>query len=365
MRVLFVNENLGGHATLHLHLARALEQRDDVQAEFLHVPAPRLARRVVGASVPGLARWDADLQPARAKLAAAAWVRRRLRDRAADFDVVHFYSHNSALLARDAVAGRPWVVSTDSTNEINAVTLHYRDPGRFTAASTRLIRRFEDPVIAEATSVVAHSAFVARSLSQDYGRTDVPVIPFGIMPPEASVRRETPTTPVITFIGKTMAGKGGDLLLRAFARLSRPAELVLVTRESVSPRPGVTVINDLTPGDPRLSEVLSRTTVLAMPSKVDTFGYASLEAMAHGAAVVASTVGAHDELIVDGETGLLVEPDDEDALVAALDLLVGDPGRAAAMGAAGRERFAERFDARTTTAALLDVLHDAAGTRRS
>ena len=361
MRVLFVNENLGGHATMHLHLARALEERSDVEAEFLHVPAPTLGRRIVSASVPGLARWDADLQPARAKLAAAAWVRRHLRERVADFDVVHFYSHNSALLARETVAGRPWVVSTDSTNEINAVTLPYRSAGRLTAASTRLIRRFEDPVISEATAVVAHSAFAARSLRDDYGRSDVPVVPFGIMPPAVPIERTTPTTPVITFVGKTLAGKGGEMLLRAFARLSRPAELVLVTWEDVAPQPGVTVVNDIHPGDPRLSEILSRTTVLAIPSKVDTFGYASLEAMAHGVAVVASTVGAHDELIADGETGLLVDPDDEDALVLALDTLVGDPARAAAMGAAGRERFAGRFDARITTAQLVDVLHETVG----
>ncbi len=351
---------------MHLHLARALSEHAHVDADFLNVPAPSFLRRVAGASVPGLSRIDADLQPLRAKLAAAAWVRRRLRERAAAYDVVHLYSHNSALLARGALDGLPWVISTDSTNEFNGVTLPYRDPGRGTPTTIALTRRFEDPVIAGATRVVAHSAWVARALRDDYGRTDdIPVIPFGIMPPDVPPTRPLPATPVITFIGNSLAGKGGDLLLRAYERLSLPAELVLVTRESVAPRPGLTVINDLRPGDPRLSEILARTTVLSIPSKVDTFGYASLEAMAHGVAVVASTVGAHTEIIAHGETGLIVEPDDEDGLVEALEKILADPALAASMGAAGRARFAERYDARKTTASLVDVLHEAVETHRS
>ena len=59
MRALFVNENLGGHATVHLNLRRALRARPDVDARFYDVPAPGLVRKLAAAPVPGLAGLDA------------------------------------------------------------------------------------------------------------------------------------------------------------------------------------------------------------------------------------------------------------------------------------------------------------------
>ena len=99
MRVLFVNENIGGHATVHLNLERALSGHPEIEATFLHVPRPPLGRRIVSASVPGLGRLDLDLQPLRAQLAVSAFVRRRLLNIVADFDVIHVYTHNAALLS--------------------------------------------------------------------------------------------------------------------------------------------------------------------------------------------------------------------------------------------------------------------------
>jgi alpha-maltose-1-phosphate synthase len=360
MRVLFVNENLGGHATMHLNLRAVLSERDDISADFLDVPAPTLGRRLAAAAVPGLGHLDADLQPLRAKLAAARWVRRRLAERVDDYDVIHLYTQNAALLSRELLRGRAWVVSTDSTNEVNAVTLPYRRQGLGTPLTTALIRRFEDPVLLSATRVVAQSGWVAEDLRERYGRPGpIPVIPFGILPPPDEPAAPRPAEPLITFVGATMAAKGGDLLLRAFDRLPPGPRLVLVTRDPVAPGPRVEVIRDMVPGDPRLSDLLRRTTVLVAPSRVDTFGYAALEAMAHGVPVVASDVGAHAELVEHGATGLIVPQDDEGAVLAALRTMLADPDRAADMGRAGRDRFAEHFDARNTTQRLVEVLREA------
>jgi starch synthase len=54
-------------------------------------------------------------------------------------------------------------------------------------------------------------------------------------------------------------------------------------------------------------------------------------------------VGGIPEVVADGETGLLVPPEDPDALAAALNALLRDPGRARAMGQAGRERAVAEF----------------------
>ena len=84
-------------------------------------------------------------------------------------------------------------------------------------------------------------------------------------------------------------------------------------------------------------QLLSHATVFACPSTYEPLGIVNLEAMACGTAVVASAVGGIPEVVSDGETGLLVPPDDPAALATALNELLDDPGRAADMGRLGRE----------------------------
>ena len=69
-----------------------------------------------------------------------------------------------------------------------------------------------------------------------------------------------------------------------------------------------------------------------------------MEAQSQGLAVVATTVSAVPELVVDGETGLLVPPGDTDALAAALRRLIGDPALRATCGTAGAARVRAQFD---------------------
>jgi starch synthase len=83
--------------------------------------------------------------------------------------------------------------------------------------------------------------------------------------------------------------------------------------------------------------------------------------MACGTAVVASRVGGIPEVVADGETGLLVPPDDPDALAAALNALVRDPDRAAAMGRRGRERAAAEFDWTAIAAQTAALYRELAG----
>ena len=90
-------------------------------------------------------------------------------------------------------------------------------------------------------------------------------------------------------------------------------------------------------------QLLSHATVFACPSLYEPLGIVNLEAMACGTAVVASAVGGIPEVVSDGETGLLVPPDDPGALAAALNALLGDPARADALGRAGRERAVTEF----------------------
>lgn len=74
------------------------------------------------------------------------------------------------------------------------------------------------------------------------------------------------------------------------------------------------------------------------PMRNEGFGLTPLEAMASGAAVVATRTGAAPYLVAEGETGTIVPPDDLEALVAGIAALMADPARAAAMGRAGRAK---------------------------
>ena len=91
-------------------------------------------------------------------------------------------------------------------------------------------------------------------------------------------------------------------------------------------------------------QLLSHSTLFACPSVYEPLGIVNLEAMACGTAVVASKVGGIPEVVADGETGLLVPPDDPDALAESINALTRDRDRAKAMGAAGRERAQTQFD---------------------
>ncbi len=106
------------------------------------------------------------------------------------------------------------------------------------------------------------------------------------------------------------------------------------------------------PGD--IPALLRDASVVIVPSRVEPFGLVALEAAQAARPVVASRVGGLPETVLDGETGLLVSPDDPQAIAAAVRALVRDPRYATEIGLAARrrardhfswERFVGRYDA--------------------
>ena len=97
---------------------------------------------------------------------------------------------------------------------------------------------------------------------------------------------------------------------------------------------------------------LSTFDLCVVPSRVEAFPLVVVEAMLAGLPVVASEVGSVADAVVDGETGLLVPPDDADELASALRSLLGDPGRMRQMGLRGRERAKRHFTSDAMAAAF-------------
>ena len=83
--------------------------------------------------------------------------------------------------------------------------------------------------------------------------------------------------------------------------------------------------------------------VLILPTRSDAFANVILEAMAAALPVIATRVGGVAEAVVDGETGILVEPRQPDQLAAAIQLLANDRILAEGYGRAGRERALKNF----------------------
>ena len=167
-----------------------------------------------------------------------------------------------------------------------------------------------------------------------------------------------PGRPSVVFVGRITRQKGLPVLLRAAERLDPAVQLVLCAGQPDTPelaaevtalaahlqatRSGVTWLSGMLARE-EVIQILSHATVFACPSLYEPLGIVNLEAMACGAAVVASRVGGIPEVVADGQTGILVPPGDPAALAAGLNALALDRDRAAAMGRRGRERAVAEF----------------------
>jgi glycosyltransferase involved in cell wall biosynthesis len=144
--------------------------------------------------------------------------------------------------------------------------------------------------------------------------------------------------------------KGIDTALRALTQL--PAETVLVVLgegpqraelEALARSLGVAERTRFPGRVGDVAALLREAELLVHPARWEGFGLAILEAMLCGLPVVASRVSSLPELVADGETGILVPPDDPDALATALGILLEDRAQATQMAEAGRRRAREQF----------------------
>jgi glycosyltransferase involved in cell wall biosynthesis len=235
--------------------------------------------------------------------------------RRVDADLLHAHWLPSGWVA--ARTGKPYVVQVWGTD----VELARRAP--------RLARG----VLRGARLVIAASTALAES-ARALGAEEVRVIPSGVdLPPEVG---EEASPPEVLYAGRLSPEKGVEELVAAADGLK------LVVAGDGPQRARVPGALGFVPHD-ELQVLYARAAVVACPSRREGFGVACLEAMAHGRAVVATDVGGLRDLVVDGETGLVVPPRDPAALRAALDRLLADPALRRRLGSAGRRRAQERF----------------------
>ena len=183
---------------------------------------------------------------------------------------------------------------------------------------------------------------------------------------DAALRRHgiDPARPTVIYFCRITRQNGLPHLLGAARDLHADVQLVLCASAPDTPaiaeeveqavaalrttRTDVIWLRDQLPRED-LVALLSGATVFVCPSVYEPLGIVNLEAMACGVPVVASAVGGIPEVVVDGQTGILVDYDPrtpeqlDRGLAAALDRVLSDPVAAAEMGRRGRERAVEHF----------------------
>ena len=165
--------------------------------------------------------------------------------------------------------------------------------------------------------------------------------------------------------------KGLVPLLEAVAKLrtERDINLVVIGKPQPNGRVAKTLarlnLNDIVTtvsgvSDEELARLYGEAEVAVVPSLYEGFSLPAIEAMSCAVPVVATTGGALPEVVgIDGETGLLVTPDDPEALVVAVRRLLDDANLRKKIGDAGRERVVNRFTWQVTakgTAACYDAI---------
>ena len=263
----------------------------------------------------------------------------------------------------------------------HVVTTHSLEPLRPWKAEQlgggySLSRFCEETAIEAADAVIAVSKGMREDVLDCYPKVDhgrVHVIHNGIdpevykpTPSEAALTRlgVDPGVPFALFAGRVTRQKGLHLLLAAAHRINPRYQLVIVASSPDTPEIGAEVaalaervrsergnlvwIGRFIPLED-LIHLYTGAAVFVCPSVYEPFGLVNLEAMACETAVVASRVGGIPEIVVEGETGYLVDYDPEQtesfttALAARIDELLSDSGLATKMGKAGRERVMQHF----------------------
>lgn len=248
---------------------------------------------------------------------------------------------------------------------------HRRDP-RPVLASYRRVETLL-PRVRDTPFTIFQSAYM-RSLGMSNGIPSerCAAVPCFIEPPQGV----TPVgdRPVVCFAGRVVPSKGFDLLLRSLARIEDAWERLIVAGDGwhsarcqrLAARLGIGEKLELRgwtdPEGVRAAIVESR--VLAVPSRwAEPFGIVGLEAMALGRPVVATRAGGIPEWLDDGETGLMVPPNDSEAMADALSQLLTDQKFAQRLGEEGYRRVA-RFSPVAHLNALEDIYRDDARATR-
>lgn len=282
--------------------------------------------------------------------------RRIKTDIVVGFDLDGVFLRDGSFLHVAAIKG---VLADEATHEHGAK--------RITLA---VLARLEARHVRRCDRVITTSVYSSERIAEFYGTKLEKIFVVPELIDLASWRQGLAEAPLIEgpprilCVAHLYPRKGVDTLLRAFVHLQRRAVLRIV---GVGPERLRLehLARDLAIADrvhflgylplPALTAEYRNATIFALPTAQEGFGIVFLEAMASSLPVVAGRAAAVPEVVSEGVTGLLVDPNDEAALTNSLEKLLDDPALRDAMSSAGGLRV-QRYDAPVVARQFLEAI---------
>ncbi len=367
--LLFAAYMAGGNATILENLQGFIAKRFDVESAWLPIEMDSESQ-VVGKKPPR------SLIPGTVRNSLVTSSRIRALERnGSPFDAAYFFQQTICMLLWRFRSRVPYVIAMDGTPLWYAKKgLWYALPTGFDpkGLTSRVKHELTRRVYAGAFHLLPLSWSCRQSLIDDYGipADRITVAPPGIdvskyQPPDRAARREAERPLQVLLVGADFERKGGDLLV-ALAQDPgfRGVRFNLVTKTYRGPVvENVRIFDDLTSNSDRLVALFRDADVFALPTRADSHAIATLEAMATGLPVITTPVGGVPDVVVDGETGYLVAPDDIRALAERLRRLIQDRELRLRMGASARRRVESSFNAETIAESVAELMKRAAASR--
>jgi glycosyltransferase involved in cell wall biosynthesis len=356
-----VSQNLG-HAVHGQRLRRELSKYPDIEPAWMPILA-----------------WAPDLWQhlpvIKSNLTLLSGLRSRdqLRHQSGQFDALYCHTQEAAVLLGPYMKRIPTVLSLDATPiNMDSIGEAY-DHGQRSRPVERAKHLLTRRAFHRAAHLVTFSSWAKNSLINDYGV------------PEARVTVNTPGvdltlwhrsdarqidvsnqwTPRILFVGGDFRRKGGATLVKCATEMQGECTVDIVTNQPVNEADGVSnlrIYRSVKADSPELLALYRGADIFALPTTGDCLVLAIIEAMAMSLPVVTTSVGGVAEVVVHGETGLLIPPDSPGTLIEAIRFLRSDPARCRAMGEAGRLRVQRHFDGTQSYRRLVELIrHIAAG----
>ena len=258
----------------------------------------------------------------------------------------------------------PSVIYTDYTTKIG---YDRKSAGRspFTARTLKKWMILEKQAYDRASFICTRSEKVKISMIQDYGipLNKIEVVGGGVNfkeLPDISQKKKSQNSTVL-FIGQNFYRKGGDLVVKAFAKVKAEipnAKLLLLSKGPIPealPLDGVQVFPYAWDRE-MVSNLYRQADVFILPSRLETWGDVILEAMSYGLPCIGVLGEPMDEIIEHEKTGLLVKPDNVEGLTKAMTQLLGDEEKHILYGRNARQRVEQQFTWKHTVDLIAPIL---------
>jgi glycosyltransferase involved in cell wall biosynthesis len=352
LRALFVMEQPLGNRTYYLNLRHYINSIPHIEAKWVEVSYYTKSKSL----------WDRiPLLPGHLRSSLVGRSQVLLGLQKSSCDVVLFHTQSPAALAGKIIYQKPFLISTDMTPIQNTQT--YSQYGQ-RPLYFRIFKWFRhkqySKLFYNARRIISWTNWARSSLISDYS---VDANKVEVLPPGIDLKKWQPDHlshdgPLrILFVGSDFHRKGGELLLSAFRTLPEGmSELIIVTKTSIPPEPGITLYQNIKPNSPELIALFKSSDLFVFPSKAEAFGIAAVEASASELPIIATSVGGLKEVVVHNETGMLIEPDDQDALVENIRLIAENPNLRKQLGQAGRAHVEAHFNGFKNANRLVNIL---------